>query len=91
MYIYGYFQNEETPKVSLSAVKYLSEQLEKFLLIYEKEVLIDDEEDRKRIEQLKNISMLLKQGRYHELIVDPYSVIDFQNDDDDYIPKYAPI
>ena len=38
MYLFGYFEKEEKPKVSIDAIKFLSNQLEEFLNIYEKEV-----------------------------------------------------
>lgn len=91
MYLYGYYDNDNKEKVSLGAVKYLSEQLERFLKIYEKDVFIEDAEDRKCLEQLKLISQALKDQRYYELITDPQYVIDFNDDDDDYLPDYFPL
>lgn len=92
MYLYGYYDNEDNKqKVSLGAVKYLSEQLDRFLKIYEKDIFIEDVEDRECLEQLKRISESLKNQRYHELIVDPQYVIDFNDNDEDYLPDYFPL
>lgn len=90
MYLYGYF-NDEIPKVSLGSIKFLTSQLNEFLAIYEKKVLIDDPEIRENVERLKQILTLLKQQRYNELIAEPNLVIDFNDDNEEYLPEYYPI
>ena len=92
MYLYGLFDNEDvSKKVSISSIKYLSSQLDAFLKIYENNVMIENDEDRQTIERLKRISELLKDGRYDQLIADPTFTIDFNDNNDDYLPDYFPI
>ena len=91
MYLYGYFENEEKPKISIEAIQYLSSQLEKFLNIYEKEVYVDEPKDMETLRRLREISTLLKQQRYDQLIVDPSAVIDFNTQISEYLPSYYPI
>lgn len=90
MYLYGYF-NDEIPKVSLGSIKFLTSQLSELLAIYEKKVLIDDPRVRESIERLKQILILLKQQEYSELIAEPGMVIDFNDDNEEYLPEYYPI
>ena len=92
MYLYGLFDDEKQNKVSLGSIKFLSEQLDRFLDIYEKKLTIDQDVDWDTINRLKTISTLLKQQRYGELIADPSFVIDFNDDNDgDYLPEYYPL
>ena len=92
MYLYGLFDDEKQNNVSLGSIKFLSEQLDRFLDIYEKKVTIDQDVDWDTINRLKTISTLLKQQRYGELIADPSFVIDFNDDNDgDYLPEYYPL
>ena len=91
MYLFEYFEKEEKPKVSIDAIKFLSNQLEEFLNIYEKEVYIENEKDKETVRRLREISTLLKNERYEQLIVDPMAVIDFNTVTDEYLPDYFPI
>ena len=91
MYLYGVLDADDASnKVSLSSIKFLAEQLDKFVKTYEREVVINDPTDRKTLERLKMISSLLNQQRYDQLILDPNFVIDFNNDADGYLPEYFP-
>lgn len=92
MYLYGTYDDHNTvKKVSLGSVKYLSQQLADFLEIYEENVMIDDDHQKEILERLKRISALLQQGRYDQLIADPRLIIDFNDDNEDYLPSYYPI
>ena len=83
--------NESFIKVSMSSIRFLTEQLGVFIAIYEKKILIQSEEDRLKLEQLKTIHQLLKSGRFDMLISNPSYVIDFNVDSDEYLPSYYPI
>ena len=87
MLIYGDFEKEERPK----SIRYLSEQLNQFVQIYEKKVYLENPKDKETLRQLKIIADLLKQERYDQLIVDPNMVIDFTDVGDGYLPDYYPI
>lgn len=91
MNLYGYFENDSKPKVSLGAVKFLTYQLDSFLNLYEKSVYIEEAEDRERLERLKIIRDYLKRHQYQMLINDPQAVIDFNDDNEDYLPGYYPL
>lgn len=91
MLIYGDFEKEERPKLSLESVRYLSERLNEFVQIYEKKVYLENPKDKETLRQLKIIADLLKQERYDQLIVDPNMVIDFTDAGDGYLPDYYPI
>ena len=92
MYLYGTYDDHNTvEKVSLGSVKYLSQQLADFLKIYEENVMIDDDHQKEILERLKRISSLLQQGRYDQLIADPRLIIDFNDNNEDYLPSYYPI
>ena len=91
MLIYSDNETTEMKKVALSSVNFLSQQLNEFLAIYEKNILIQDDETRNSLEYLKFIAEMLNLGRYNELIVDPYYVIDFTDDRDNCLPGYYPI
>lgn len=84
-----FYDNEEIPKISLSALKYLSTQLSDFLDLYGKKVLMTDEE-KIAYKKLRIISNLLKERHYSDLIADP-NLIDFEDDADDYLPEYLPL
>lgn len=91
MYMYGYFNDPEIQKIPLGSIKYLTRQLNEFISIYEKKVLIEDEETKEKFERLKTIASLLNQQRFGELITDPMAVIDFNDDDEDYLPEWYPL
>ena len=84
-----FYDNDEIPKVSLSSIKFLSTQLSDFLDIYSKKLLMTDEE-KAAYKKLRIISNLLKERHYSDLIAD-ISLIDFEDDDDDYLPEYMPL
>lgn len=77
-------------KISLGAIKFLTKQLNDFVETYEKNILITSEEDLKKFEKLKNISKLLNEGQYDLLITYPNMFIDFNDDNEEYIPEYFP-
>ena len=77
-------------KVSLGSIKFLAKQLKDFVETYEKNILINTEEDLKNFEQLKYISKLLNAGEYDKLIEYPQLFIDFDDDNEEYIPEYYP-
>lgn len=84
-----FYDNDEIPKVSLSSIKFLSTQLSDFLDIYSKKLLMTDEE-KAAYKKLRIISNLLKERHYSDLIAD-IRLIDFEDDDDDYLPEYMPL
>ena len=88
--IYSY-NPEKIVKVSISSIKYLTTQLSDFLEIYGKKVLMLSDEEREAYNRLIIISNLLKEKRYGELFVNPYFVVDFDDDNDDYLPEYLPL
>lgn len=88
MYIYSY--NKEIPKISLGSIKFLTSQLEGFISLYEKKVLITSQEQRDKLDQLKRILVLLQTGQYNQLMTNPYMIIDFMDDNEEYLPKYYP-
>lgn len=90
MYIYGY-HDDSFVKVSMSSIRYLTEQLGIFLSVYEKKILLTTDKDKETFERLKEIHMLLKNQRYDCLITNPSYVINFNVDNEDYIPSYFPI
>lgn len=90
MYIYGY-HDDSFVKVSMSSIRYLTEQLGIFLSVYEKKILLTTDKDKETFEKLKEIHMLLKNQRYDRLITNPSYVINFNVDDEDYLPGYFPI
>lgn len=87
--IYSY-NPEKIIKVSISSIKYLTTQLSDFLEIYGKKVLMNEEE-KESYNKLVIIVNLLKEKRYDELFVNPYFVIDFNDDTDNYLPEYLPL
>ena len=90
MYIYGDYDNTFI-KVSMSSIRYLTEQLGFFISVYEKKILLVTDEDKENFRKLKEIYELLKYQRFDQLITNPTYVIDFRNDSEEYIPKYYPI
>ena len=90
MYIYGDF-NDTFIKVSMSSIRYLTEQLGMFLAVYEKKILLVTDEDKENFRQLKHLYELLKDGRFDQLISNPTYVIDFKNDNEEYLPEYYPL
>ena len=90
MYLYAYY-TQNIPKISLGSIKYLTHQLEEFIKIYEKKVYISNESDKQRLEDLKKILSILKAERYELLINDPGRIIDFADDNGDYLPDYFPL
>jgi hypothetical protein len=90
MYLYGYFDNKPPEKVSLGAIKFLTNQLDDFVKLYESDVLITEQDDRDVLNKLKTIRDLLKAQRYDMLITDPNYIIDFNDDNEEYLPKYYP-
>lgn len=90
MYLYAYY-TQDIPKISLGSIKYLTHQLEEFIKIYEKKVYISNEADKQRLEDLKKILMILKSERYDMLITDPGRIIDYSDDNEDYLPEYYPL
>jgi len=89
--MYGDFQENKEIKLSLGSIKYLTRQLHDFVRTYEKDILITDPEIKAKFEKLKEISELLDRQRYDVLISDPSYVIDFNDDNEDYLPSYYPI
>jgi hypothetical protein len=85
------FYGENIPKISLCSIKFLTCQLEEFIKLYEKKVFISNEDDKKRIEDLKKILSILKAERYELLINDPGRIIDYADDNGDYLPDYFPL
>jgi hypothetical protein len=90
MYIYGYFNND-IPKVSLGSIHFLTSQLEEFISLYEKKILITEQEDRDRLDQLKKILSILKSERYDLLMNNPGYVIDYADNNEEYLPSYFPL
>lgn len=82
--------NDNSKKISLGSIKYLTKQLHDFVEAYEKYILMNNEE-KKIFEELKKISYLLDHQRYDVLIALPQYVIDFTDDNNDYLPDYYPI
>ena len=82
--------NDNLKKISLGSIKYLTKQLHDFVETYEKYILMNNEE-KKIFEELKKISYLLDHQRYDVLIALPQYVIDFTDDNNDYLPDYYPI
>jgi hypothetical protein len=92
MLLYEYMINtDDIKKVSLGSVKYLTEQLEQFVQIYEKNILLLSQEEVNALTQLKEIVNILKEGRYNELINNPELIIDFNDNNEDYLPSYYPL
>ena len=90
MYIYGYFNND-IPKVSLGSIHFLTSQLEEFISLYEKKILITEQEDRDRLDQLKKILSILKAERYDLLMNNPGYVIGYADNNEEYLPSYFPL
>lgn len=90
MYMYTFY-GENIPKISLGSIKFLTCQLEEFIKLYEKKVFISNEDDKKRIEDLKKILSILKAERYELLINDPGRIIDYADDNGEYLPDYFPL
>jgi len=88
MYIYT-DNPDKVDKISIGSIKYLTRTLDDFVNIYEQNVYMSDE-DRQKLELIKEILMYLKHGRFDMLISDP-SIIDFNDDDENYFPEYFPI
>ena len=82
---------DDIKKVSLGSIKFLTTQLEQFVLLYEKNILLLSQEEVNIITQLKQIVTLLKEGRYNELINNPELIIDFNDNNDEYLPSYYPL
>jgi hypothetical protein len=92
MLLYEYLINtDDIKKVSLGSIRYLTTQLEMFVALYEKNILVINQEEVNIINQLKQIVILLKEGRYGELINNPELLIDFTDDNEDYLPDYYPL
>ena len=89
-YLYGYYI-DDIQKISLGSIKFLREQLESFISTYEKNILIKNEDDRKRLDSLKEIVRLLKEERYDMLMNDPGRIIDYADDNEEYLPSYYPL
>jgi len=90
MYIYSDYHPEGMKKVSLGSVRFLATQLDEFVTLYEKKILLTTPEEKEAFAQLKIISQLLNDERFDQLITDPKYVIDFA-DNDDYLPEYYPL
>lgn len=92
MLLYEYMINtDDIKKVSLGSVKYLTEQLEQFVQVYEKNILLLSQEEVNALTQLKEIANILKEGRYNELINNPELIIDFNDNNEEYLPSYYPL
>lgn len=91
MLMYSNYKEEDMKKVSIASINFLYKQLRDLLMTYEKKILISSDEERDALNKLKFIVMMLEQGRYDQLITDPYYVIDFTDDKDDYLPDYYPL
>ena len=89
-YLYGYYI-DDIQKISLGSIKFLREQLESFISTYEKNILIKNEDDRKRLDSLKEIVRLLKEEIYDMLMNDPGRIIDYADDNEEYLPSYYPL
>ena len=84
MLLYEYMINtDDIKKVSLGSVKYLTEQLEQFVQVYEKNILLLSQEEVNALTQLKEIANILKEGRYNELINNPELIIDFNDNNEE--------
>lgn len=91
MLMYEYFINaDDIKKISLGSIKYMTNQLDMFLSLYEKNILVISKEEVEIINKLKQVVQILKEGRFNELINNPDLMIDFMDDDEDYYPKYVP-
>lgn len=90
MLLYTMSDPNSFKKVSLGSIKFLAKQLNDFVETYEKKVLIQTPEDRRAFNRLKMISKLLNEEQYGMLITNPYLYIDFEDDNDEYIPHYFP-
>ena len=92
MLMYEHMLNvDDIKKVSLGSVKYLTEQLEQFVQVYEKNILLLSQEEVNALTQLKEIANILKEGRYNELINNPELIIDFNDNNEEYLPSYYPL
>lgn len=92
MLMYEHMLNvDDIKKVSLGSIRFLTTQLEQFVLLYEKNILLLSQEEVNIITQLKQIVTLLKEGRYNELINNPELIIDFNDNNDEYLPSYYPL
>ena len=94
MMMYEYFiDTDNIKKVSLRALRFMGQELEAFLQLYEKNILITNKEDLYNFNRLKQISSYLKQGNYGALMNNPELMIDFADysDEDDYLPSYYPL
>ena len=90
MYVYSYC-DDEFVKVSMSSIRFLTEQLGNFIAVYEKKILLVSDEDKEKFNRLKEIYSMLKNQRYDLLINNPSYVINFEIDDEEYLPGYYPI
>ena len=94
MLMYEYFiDTDKIKKISLRALKFMSKELESFLELYEKNILIVNKEELDNFNKLKQISTYLKEGNYGALMNNPELMIDFSDDDDEdeYLPSYFPL
>lgn len=89
-FIYNQF-SKDIQKIPLGSIKFLTSQLESFIEVYEKNVYISSEEDKQRIHDLKCILNILKNERYEELINCPGRIIDYSDDNEEYLPSYYPL
>ena len=90
MYVYSYC-DEEFVKVSMSSIRFLTEQLGNFIAVYEKKILLVSDEDKEKFNRLKEIYSMLRNQRYDLLMNNPSYVINFEIDDEEYLPGYYPI
>jgi hypothetical protein len=90
MYLYSDYNNDFV-KVSMSSIRYLTEQLGLFLSVYEKKILLVTDEDKENFRKFKYLYGLLKTGQFDQLMTNPSYVIDFRNDVEDYLPGYYPL
>lgn len=90
MYVYSYC-DEEFVKVSMSSIRFLTEQLGNFIAVYEKKILLVSDEDKEKFNRLKEIYSMLRNQRYDLLMNNPSYVINFEIDDEEYLPGYYSI
>jgi hypothetical protein len=92
MLLYEYFiEPDKIEKVSLRALKFMSQELETFLSFYEKDILLVSQDEMDALNRLKKLSELLKTGQYDKLMNNPELMIDFSdNDETSYLPDYYP-
>lgn len=78
-------QPKPVEKIQYGDIKFLTEQLESFIKIYKKKVLMDDNRYYQVMTYLEDILYKLKAGKYDMLIADT-SIISYEEDEVDNYP-----